>query len=157
MKSPKRFDLDFAFLFSDTFRLMRRTFRQRMSDSGLTFDQIRVLMAVSFCEGIRQADLADILEVQPITLVRQLDQLAALGLIERRTDSTDRRAYQLFLTQASSPHLSDIKKVIDEVRADMLRGISKEEVALTYKTMGDIRSNLSSCCSVNESSHGKDL
>lgn len=137
-----KLDLDFGYLIHDVARLMRRTFRGRMVDSGLTLEQIRVLVAIYLHEGIRQVDLADLLEVQPITLVRQIDQIAEIGLIERRTDPADRRAYQLFLTQASAPHLLVIQKIFDEIRAEMLRGLSKEEIALAYKVMSDIRSNL---------------
>jgi len=133
-----------GFLVGDVSRLLRRTVRQRMAGTELTFEQMRALMNISRNEGIRQVDLADLLDVQPITLVHQIDQLAESGLVERRADPGDRRAYQLFLTKASAPHLSAIKKVAAAIQADMLRGLSKEQVALVSSTLHTIRDNLAS-------------
>src|SRR4051812_9261819 len=92
-----------GFLLADVSRLMRRAFQQRLEGSSLTLAQARALIYVSRHEGVRQIDLADLLEIQPITLARLIDQLAAAGLVERRPDPTDRRAYQVFLTSAAAP------------------------------------------------------
>ncbi len=131
-----------GFLVGDVSRLLRRTIRQRIAGTELTFEQMRALMNISRNEGIRQVDLADLLDVQPITLVHQIDQLAENGLVERRADPTDRRAYQLFLTKAATPHVSAIKKMATAIQADMLRGLSKEQVALVSSTLHTMRDNL---------------
>ena len=92
-----------GFLLADVSRLMRRAFQQRLEGSSLTLAQARALIYVSRNEGVRQVDLADLLEVQPITLARLIDQLAGDGLVERRSDPADRRAYHIFLTPAAAP------------------------------------------------------
>lgn len=133
---------DFGFLIGDVSRLLRRTFRQQQADMGLTFEQVRALVHISRREGIRQVDLADLLDVQPITLVHQIDQLAANGLVGRRADPADRRAYQLFLTKAAIPHLSTIKKISAAIHADMFRGLDKEQVANAIAILSTVRENL---------------
>jgi DNA-binding MarR family transcriptional regulator len=100
-----------GFLLADVFRLMRRAFQQRLEDGALTPAQGRALVYISRHEGIRQVDLAKLLEVQPITLARLVDQLAESGVVERRPDPADRRAYQVFLTPAAASHLATIEQV----------------------------------------------
>lgn len=130
-------------LSSELARLLRRTFRQRMSEIEFSFEQMRTLIAISRNEGIRQVELADQLEIQPITLVHQLDQLMKDGLIERRPDPNDRRAYRLFLTDAAEPHLDAIRKIACSVEQEMLAGLSKEEIAKTRNALRTMRENLS--------------
>lgn len=131
-----------GFLLADVSRLLRRNFQQRMEGSELTFMQARVLVHISHREGIRQVDLADLLEVQPIALVHLIDQLAENGLVERRPDPTDRRAYQLFVTAAAAPHLIAIKKIGAVIQADMLRGLDKKQSALVLSSLRIVRDNL---------------
>lgn len=90
----------FGFLLSDVSRLMRRAFQSRLRDTDLTLAQARTLVHLSRREGLRQVELADLLEIQPINLARLIDQLTAKELVERRADPTDRRAYRLFLHPA---------------------------------------------------------
>lgn len=131
-----------GFLMADTFRLMRRAFQQRLEGSALTLAQARALVHVSRSEGVRQVELADQLEVQPITLARLIDQLADAGLVERRADPTDRRAYRIHLTPAAAPHLTAIEKVGAAVRADALRGLDEQQVATVLFALRTMRDNL---------------
>lgn len=131
-----------GFLVGDVSRLLRRTFRQRMVGVELTFEQTRALVSISRREGIRQVELADLLDVQPITLVHQIDQLTENGLVERRADPADRRAYQLFLTKAAAPHLAAVAKVAAAIEADMFRGLSKDQVAVVLASLRTMRDNL---------------
>jgi DNA-binding MarR family transcriptional regulator len=131
-----------GFLLADVSRLLRRTFQQRMEGGALTFMQARVLANISRHEGIRQVDLADLLELQPIALVHLLDQLAENGLVERRADPTDRRAYQLFPTPAAAPHLSAIEQIGAEIQAEMLRGLNKQQSASVLASLRIVRNNL---------------
>ncbi len=133
-----------GFLLADVSRLMRRAFKQRLEGSALTLAQARALVYVSRNEGVRQVELAELLEVQPITLARLLDQLADRGLIERRPDPTDRRAYRIHLTAAAAPHLAAIRQVAALIRNDALRGFGKEEAAAVLSALRQMQSNLSS-------------
>ncbi len=133
-----------GFLLANVSHLMRRAFSTRREDGALTLAQARALFYVSRNEGVRQIDLAELLEVKPITLARLLDQLAKAGLVERRADPEDRRAYRIFLTPAAAPHLESIEAVAASVRADALRGLNKQEIAALFAALRTIRDNLAS-------------
>ena len=131
-----------GFLVADIARLMRRAYKQRQQRSGLTVAQARALVQISRREGVRQVDLAEMLEVQPITLARFIDKLAQSGLVERRPDPTDRRAYLVYLTRAAAPHLSAIEAVAASIRADALRGLDSREASLVVDALQKIHNNL---------------
>lgn len=131
-----------GFLLADVSRLMRRTFEQRLEGSSLTLAQARALIYVSRNEGIRQVELADILEIQPISLARLIDQLAEAKLVERRPDPADRRAYQLYLKPAAAAQLAAIEKVAAAIRADALAGIDKQQTEVLLLALDAMRANL---------------
>jgi DNA-binding MarR family transcriptional regulator len=131
-----------GFLLADVSRLMRRAFQQRLEGSDLTLAQARTLVRISRHQGIHQVELAELLEIQPITLARLIDQLAAGGLVERRSDPLDRRAYQLFLTAAAAPQLDAIQRVGEAIRIDALQGFSTEEAAQVMMALRKVRENL---------------
>src|SRR5690348_3012927 len=120
-------DESVGFLVVEVSRLMRRAFNERLEGSGLTQAQARALKYVAHNEGLRQCDLADLLEVQPITLARLVDQLEKLGLVERRPDLVDRRAYRLHVRPAAASHLAAIDEVAREIRARALKGLDAKE------------------------------
>ncbi|MGJ3629365.1 MarR family winged helix-turn-helix transcriptional regulator [Sphingomonas sp. MMS24-JH45] len=99
-----------GFLIADVSRHMRRRFDQDARRVGATGAQWKTLLVVSRHEGINQGGLAELLKVEPITLCRMIDRLEDLGLVERRRDPADRRAWQIFLTDAATP-------VLDRLRA----------------------------------------
>ncbi len=131
-----------GFLLADVSRLLRRTFQQRMEGSEITFVQARVLVRISRKEGIRQVELAELLELQPIALVHLIDQLAQMGLVERRPDPNDRRAYQLFLTEAAILHLAAIRDIGASIQAEVLRGLNKQQSAQFLSSLRLVRENL---------------
>ena len=133
-----------GFLLADVSRLMRRAFQQRLEGSSLTLAQARALIYVSRNEGVRQVDLADLLEVQPITLARLIDQLAGDGLVERRSDPADRRAYHIFLTPAAAPQLAAIEQVATATRADALRNLDEAQATAVFHALRTMRDNLTS-------------
>ena len=133
-----------GFVLSDVARLMRRNFKQRLKDSCLTHAQARVLVHTSRNEGIRQIELAEMLEVQPITLARLLDQLAKVGLIERRSDPKDRRAYHIYLTRAAAPHLAAIERVGKAIHKTVLRDLTERQAAFVFAALRKMRDNLAS-------------
>lgn len=139
MASP---DEGLGFLLADVSRLMRQAFQRRLEGSALTLAQARALIYVSRHEGVRQVELADMLEIQPITLARLIDHLAEQGLVERRPDPTDRRAYRLHLTPDAGPRLAAIREVTAGIRAEALRGLSPEEAALLASALRRMHDNL---------------
>jgi DNA-binding MarR family transcriptional regulator len=139
--SPSRDSL--GFLVADIARLMRRAFARRLKGSSLTLAQARALVYVSRNEGLRQVELAAQLEVQPITLARLIDQLEKDGLVERRADPADRRAYRLHLKPAAAPHLAAIGQVAKTIRSQALRDMEEREAAAMHAGLQKIHQNLS--------------
>lgn len=112
---------------ADVHRLVRKSFNASREADGLTQEQFRTLVRLSLRQGIRQVELADILEIKPITLTRVLDQLEQSGLIERRSAPADRRAHQLFLTDAAKPHLENFELLNEQISQRMTAGLSDAE------------------------------
>jgi MarR family transcriptional regulator, transcriptional regulator for hemolysin len=119
----------FGFLVNDVARLFGRRFdlNARGRRLGLTRAQCRTLGYLARNEGINQAGLADLLEIRPMTLVRQIDRMEEAGWIERRPDPADRRAHRLYLTAKARPVLSRIWNVATETRDEALAGLSPSE------------------------------
>src|SRR2546423_12434949 len=99
-RNPRR---EFAFVLNDVARLLRTYADQRARRLGITRAQWAVMARLEHAEGLKQSELADILDLQPITLTRLVDRLCANGMIERRADPNDRRAKRLHLTPLARP------------------------------------------------------
>src|SRR5215468_7410848 len=133
---------DLAFLLSDTARLLRTCADQEARRFGMTRAQWGVLFRLQRAEGLKQSELADILEVQPITLTRLIDRLCDNGLIERRSDPNDRRAKRLFLTPAAKPVLERLTAVTEEMMAQVLAGLDRPAREATVAALDAIKANL---------------
>ncbi len=131
-----------GFLVADVARLMRRAFQSRLEGTALTYAQARALAWLARREGLRQVDLAEQLEIQPITLARLVDQLALAGLVERRPDPDDRRAYRLFLTPAAAPRLAEVRAIAQAIAAEALAGLDARQAAATLDALRRIRDTL---------------
>lgn len=133
-----------GFLMHDVARLMRTRFEQRAraAELGLTRAQWQVLAHLARREGVNQITLAQILEIQPITLVGLLDRLEAAGLVRRSPDPNDRRARVLHLTDAARPLLERMQALGASVREEALTGISDDERRQLIETLLKLRSNL---------------
>lgn len=132
-----------AFLLNDAARLLRRRFDGRARALGVSRAQWQVLFALSRQEGSNQTSLADYLEVETITLCRMVDRLADAGLVERRADPADRRAWRLFLTDAAHPLLDQLRQVGEDVVEGALAGIPEAQRAVMREGLSQVRSNLS--------------
>lgn len=133
-----------GFLITDIGRRLRRAFQKRMVGHSLTLAQARALVYVSRHRGIRQVDLAEMLEVQPITLARLIDQLEKHDLVQRRSDPNDRRAYQLHPTESAEPHIQEIYSVIEGIREEVLEGFTQEEIEVVFSALTKMRDKLES-------------
>jgi len=128
----------------ETSRSTRRYFDRRARALGFTQAQWRALFRLDANPGITQAGLADLLDMQPISLARILDRMVAGGLIERRPDPNDRRAVKLFLTPAASPILKVLHEIANELRVAATKGIPPEEQERIIAGLRLIRSNIES-------------
>jgi MarR family transcriptional regulator for hemolysin len=133
---------DFGFLINDVARLLRTYADQKARQFGMTRAQWAVLFRIERNEGVKQSEIADILDIQPITLTRLIDRLCDNGLIERRSDPNDRRAKRLFLTPAARPVLEQFNVLTRDMMADVLAGIDQPAVAQLVKHLADIKENL---------------
>ncbi|MDK2760724.1 MAG: MarR family transcriptional regulator [Sphingopyxis sp.] len=132
-----------GFLLNDTARLFRRSFNARTRDSGITALQWRLITYLKRHEGVRQGPLAELLEVEPITLSRMVDRLVEGQLVERRTDPADRRAWRLYLTQHAGELLDGMRPVTDALTAEAVEGLSADEVDQLHALVERVRVNLS--------------
>jgi MarR family transcriptional regulator for hemolysin len=107
----------------DVARMLRTYADHRARQFGISRAQWVVLMRLDRSEGLKQSELAEILDLQPISLTRLLDRLADNGLIERRPDPNDRRANQLYLTPAARPLLEQLVELGRDLMDDVLAGL----------------------------------
>lgn len=143
-----------AFLLADTTRQMRRRFDERARRSGATGTQWRTLKILERREGINQGQLAEMLEVEPITACRMIDRLEESGLVERRRDPADRRAWQIFLTEKSRPVLAELHVTAAGMIEDLLQGLSVAQREALIETLTVMRTNLSLGNEGNEAANG---
>lgn len=132
-----------GFLLNDTARMFRRDFNARTKDSGITALQSRVLTYLARYPGIRQGPLAELIEVEPITLSRMVDRLEEGALVERRADPSDRRAWQLYLTAQAEPLLDHLRQTAKAVVAEATEGMSEAERETLTALVERVRANLS--------------
>tara|TARA_R110000824_G_scaffold366730_3_gene555809 strand:+ start:74846 stop:75352 length:507 start_codon:yes stop_codon:yes gene_type:complete len=131
-----------GFLIGDASRLLRRIFNERVTHLGLTQAQWRALVHLSRNEGLNQVSLADLLDVQPITVARLIDKLVNADLVERRPDPNDRRAQRLFLTPKAQPVLDQIWEVADEAYGVILQGLSDADRDMLIGLLTRVRTNI---------------
>lgn len=131
-----------ASLIGEISHLQRRNFNRRARDFGLTQPQWRAITILRRAEGINQATMADILDLQPISLARLIDRMAAAGWVERRPDPGDRRAVQLFLTPKAEPFLAEMREAAQEIYEQATAGLSEQDRELLLRCLGVIKSNL---------------
>jgi MarR family transcriptional regulator for hemolysin len=139
---PRSLNRDFAFILNDVARLLRTYADYKAAQFGITRAQWAVLVRLDRSEGLKQSELADSLDLQPITLTRLLDKLSDSGLIERRADPTDRRAKRLFLTPAARPLLERLSVLGEETMAATLTGVERESVEQMVSKLAVVKDNL---------------
>jgi MarR family transcriptional regulator for hemolysin len=133
---------DLAFTINDVAHLLRTVANQRAARFGMTRAKWAVLVRLERYEGLKQNELAEMLDLQPITLTRLLDGLCDNGLIERRSDPADRRAKRLFLTPAARPLLEHLAELGEELMDGALVGLSAGEAAALLKGLTAVKENL---------------
>jgi MarR family transcriptional regulator, transcriptional regulator for hemolysin len=133
---------EFGFLLNDVARLLRTYADHKAAQFGMTRAQWAVLVRLDRFEGLNQSELAEMLDLQPITLTRLLDKLSDSGLIERRPDPDDRRAKRLFLTAAARPLLRQLSVLGEETMASTLEGLAPKDVEQMIAQLAIVKDNL---------------
>jgi MarR family transcriptional regulator for hemolysin len=133
---------EFAFILNDVARLLRTYADHKAGKFGMTRAQWAVLVRLDRTQGLKQCELAEILDVQPITLTRLLDRLCDNGVIERRLDPTDRRVKRLYLTPAAKPLLERLGNLGEELLGTALAGVDAPVVEQMLEKLSVVKENL---------------
>lgn len=133
---------ELLFEINETARAIRRAFDQRAATLGVTRAQWRVLARLKREPGLRQVELAERLDMEPITLCRIVDRLEDAGLVARKPDPTDRRAWKLELTDKATPLVKRLRGLAHELAEVAMEGITKAEFRALEQKLAAIRENV---------------
>ena len=139
---PRTLNREFAFTVNDVARMLRTYADHKARQFGMTRAQWAVLARLDRFEGLKQSELAEMLDLQPISLTRLLDRLCDSGLIERRADPNDRRAKRLFLTPAARPLLERLGDLGEEMMTTALAGVARESAEQIVAQLAIVKENL---------------
>jgi len=130
------------FEIAETAHALRKSFDRRAATLGVTRAQWKVLFRLSRQPGLRQVELADKLDVEPITLSRIVDRLEEAGLVERTADPADRRAWRLQVTSKAAPLIEKLRKLADVLVEEAFDGIDPQDLELLREKLARVRENL---------------
>ncbi|MBI1205562.1 MAG: MarR family transcriptional regulator [Rhodopseudomonas sp.] len=142
---------EFAFTIMDVARMLRTYADQRGRQFGISRAQWTVLVRIDRTEGLKQSELAEILDLQPISLTRLLDRLSDNGLIERRPDPNDRRANRLYLKPAARPVLDQLAHLSNDIMTTVLDGLDAKTVEHMLEDLNLVKDNLRAAIARNTS------
>lgn len=145
---------DFLFLLHDVARLLRIEVDRRARASGMTRAQWVTLIWLDRRPGLSQKELAELLDVEPITVARLVDRLEARGMVERRADPTDRRIWRLHLSEAAGPELAVIARHRAEMAALVARGLSPHAIAAMTEDLARVKTTI--LVRLRQSRHDRD-
>jgi MarR family transcriptional regulator for hemolysin len=132
-----------GFLLREVTRRYVLRFEVRAREISLNLAQAKTLVRLDKNEGVSQARLAELAEVDAMAMVRILDRMEADGLLERRPDPADRRARCLYLTAKAKPILGEIWRLSDETREELFAGVNKADREVFMSVLERIHDNLS--------------
>lgn len=126
----------------ETAHALRRAFDRRAAELGVTRAQWRVLAHLDHQPGQRQVELADRMDIEPITLCRIVDKLEEARLVERRRDPGDRRAWQLYLCDRAGPLVQKLHAVADDFSGEVFGNLDLDDIARTRALLATVRANV---------------
>lgn len=116
---------------------------EKLKFTGLTQARWHALLALSKAgEPITQRELADRIGVEPSTMVRHIDALAAQGLLERIAAPGDRRANLVRLTPAVAPLIGEMTDIANQLRHDLVAGIPAADLDACMRVLDTIAGRL---------------
>ncbi len=133
---------ELLFLLHDVARLLRVTADKRARAHGMTRAQWAILVRLARNPGLSQKELAELLEVEPITVARLIDRLALRGMLERRADPKDRRIWRLHLLEAAGPVLADIYQHGEDILREATEGVATPALHTTAEALQRMKANL---------------
>ena len=129
------------FEIGETAHALRKAFDRLAVGMGVTRAQWKVLFKLTRQPGLRQVELADMLDLEPITLCRIVDRLEEAGLVERARDPEDRRAWRLHVTEKAQPLINKLQAVGSELVAQAFAGIDQKDIKTTREVLARVREN----------------
>ena len=141
------------FEIGETAHALRKAFDRLAVGLGVTRAQWKVLFRLERQPGLRQIELADMLDIEPITLSRIVDRLEEAGLVERVADPADRRAWRLHVTAKAQPLIAKLRGVADEMISEAFAGIDAKDIEITRQVLGRVRENASRAAPMNRASN----
>jgi DNA-binding MarR family transcriptional regulator len=136
-------DQSIAYLLADSARMLRREFDARVRELGMTGPQARLLLNLAVNEGENQGFYAERLDVEPISLTRMIDRMEESGLLERRRDPADRRAWRVHLTPRAREAIEQVRSHADPLREMLLAGLDPDQRLALASSLELVRANLS--------------
>jgi MarR family transcriptional regulator, transcriptional regulator for hemolysin len=141
------------FEIGETAHALRKAFDRGAVGLGVTRAQWKVLFRLTRQPGLRQIELADMLDIEPITLSRIVDRLEEAGLVERAADPADRRAWRLHVTVRAQPLVEKLRRVADQMIAEAFAGIDPKHIEITREVLARVRENAPRTTSMNRASN----
>jgi MarR family transcriptional regulator for hemolysin len=141
------------FEIGETAHALRKAFDRRAVGLGVTRAQWKVLFRLTRQPGLRQIELADMLDIEPITLSRIVDRLEEGGLVERVADPSDRRAWRLHVAASARPLVEKLRAVADEMSTEAFAGIDPKDIEIARQVLGRVRENACRAAPINRASN----
>ena len=141
------------FEIGETAHALRKAFDRRAVGLGVTRAQWKVLFRLERQPGLRQIELADMLDIEPITLSRIVDRLEEGGLVERVADPADRRAWRLHVTARAQPLIEKLRRIADEMTSDAFAGIDPKQIEIARQVLARVRENAAQAAPLNRASN----
>jgi MarR family transcriptional regulator for hemolysin len=141
------------FEIGETAHALRKAFDRRACGLGVTRAQWKLLFRLERNPGLRQIELADMLDIEPITLSRIVDRLEEAGLVERVADPADRRAWRLHVTTKSRPLIEKLRGIANEMTAHAFEGVSPEHLKIAREVLERVRENASRTVLIDKASN----
>jgi DNA-binding MarR family transcriptional regulator len=143
----------FPFEIGETAHMLRKAFDRKAVGLGVTRAQWKVLFKLTRHPGLWQVELADLLELEPITLCRIVDRLEEARLVERVRDPSDRRAWKLHVTREAQPLIEKLRAVGAELADEAFAGITPQDMETARQVLARVRENAGRCASHNKASN----
>jgi MarR family transcriptional regulator, transcriptional regulator for hemolysin len=141
------------FEIGETAHALRKAFDRLAAGLGVTRAQWKVLFKLTRTPGLRQVELADMLDLEPITLCRIIDRLEEAGLVDRTRDPADRRAWRLQVTAKAQPLVEKLQRVGAELVEQAFAGIDAKDVETTRQVLARVRENAGRATTLNRASN----
>ena len=141
------------FEIGETAHALRKAFDRLAVGLGVTRAQWKVLFRLKRNPGLRQVELADMLDLEPITLCRIVDRLEEAELVERSRDPEDRRAWRLHVTARAQPLIDKLQEVGAKLVSEAFAGIDREDIEITRRVLAQARENAGRCGAIDRASN----